>query len=142
MPKSFTGLLRNKWHTRSNPASMSIAALLSLEGMAPTNDCPVRSSSLHEAEDGAELEYNPDSPEPRYVQMAKHQLLLKKDLRCRDCGFTGLPSPDKLCPDCGGLMDAPEQQAASGRHTTAEIRDAIRRSFQKKLMPEGPLPNG
>lgn len=72
-------------------------------------------------------DYDPMSPEPRFLQMAKAELLRRRDLKCRDCGFVGLPAPgDANCPECGGLMDAPESQITTAAATADQIRANIR----------------
>lgn len=74
-----------------------------------------------------ELDYNPNSAEPRFLQMAKAELMRRRDLKCRDCGYTGLPaSVDGNCPECGGLMDSPSEMPQTPSRTTDEIRAAIR----------------
>lgn len=95
-----------------------------------------KSRSLSEDEEpGATVtdsDYDPNSPEPRYLQIAKAQLLRRKDLKCRDCGFMGLPPPDGMCPECGGIMKAPEEQLDNPQMTTDQIRAAIRQQWNDK----------
>lgn len=72
-------------------------------------------------------DYDPNSPEPRYLQMAKAELIRRQDLKCRDCGFTGLPAQvDGNCPECGGLMDPPQNQMTTAAATADQIRANIR----------------
>ena len=78
-------------------------------------------------------DYDPNSPEPRFLQMAKAELMRRRDLKCRDCGYVGLPSPgDANCPECGGLMDAPDSQVTSAAATADQIRANIRQQVLDK----------
>src|SRR5262249_2151939 len=84
-------------------------------------------------------DYDPNSPEPRFLQLAKADLLRRKDLKCRDCGYIGLPaSVDKKCPDCGGLMDEPELQMANPSATADQIRQMIRQQIADQQSGKGP----
>ena len=78
-------------------------------------------------------DYDPNSNEPRYLQMAKAEIMRRRDLRCRDCGYVGLPARvDSNCPDCGGLMDPPGEMAQNASRTATEIRNAIRQQVSDK----------
>ena len=112
---------------RTGPSRSSSGSLSSLGVEAKSRD----QKSLAEEEDVIP-EYNPDSSEPRYLQMAKAELRRRKDLRCGDCGFMGLPSPDQKCPDCGGPMEEPQAVQSSPAMSTEEIRKAIRAQWAQK----------
>lgn len=119
--------LRRRFRTSSPRASMSMRSL-GLENY-------VQNSQLDEVEDpyGDTIpDYDPESPEPRYLQMAKAELLRRKDLRCKDCGFMGLPSADQKCPDCGGPMEEPQAATAPPAMSTEAIRKAIRAQWAQK----------
>jgi len=79
-------------------------------------------------------DYDPSSPEPRYLQLAKAELMRRRDLKCRDCGFNGLPAKvDGNCPECGGLMDDPNEKGASAQATADQIRAAIRQQVADQV---------
>jgi len=81
-----------------------------------------------------------DTPhEPRFLKMAKDELRSRKDLRCKDCGFLGLPSPDMLCPNCGGQMEnhqpaSFDMAAKKGQEppTSEAVRRAVRELFAER----------
>lgn len=91
---------------------------------------------LAEASLPYEDEYDPESPEPRFLQLAKAEIQRRKDLRCGDCGFLGLPSPDQKCPNCGGSMESPDVGFDSPTMTADEIRSAIRQQWNTRQQAE------
>lgn len=64
-----------------------------------------------------------DTDEPRFLRMAKAELARRRDLRCPDCGFMGLPAGDGQCPNCGGHLQDPREK--QNVQDFAEMRRAI-----------------
>lgn len=93
-----------------------------------------QTSAKRSLDEKPDIDYDPDSHEPRYLQMAKADLRNRKELRCKDCGYMGLPSPDQLCPECGGPMETPQgaEAPADPAMSTEQIRQAIRAQWAQK----------
>jgi hypothetical protein len=87
--------------------------------------------ALQDKED--DPEYDPNSPEPRFVQLANAELLSRRDLKCKDCGYVGLPVADGNCPDCGGQMSEPTELAQDAAMSTQAIRDQIRQQIANQM---------
>ena len=117
--------MRNRWRTAPASASMTLAqGLENANFSAPTPWTRVRLSE----EVDPDSDYDPTSSEPRYLQMAKAAIARRRDMKCQDCGFVGLPaSVDGKCPECGGLMEDAVNQPQNASATTDEIRAAIRK---------------
>lgn len=65
-----------------------------------------------------------DTNEPRFMRMAKIELARRRDLKCPDCGYMGLPAGDGLCPNCGGKLRGPQDDTPNVQDF-AEMRRAI-----------------
>lgn len=121
--------MRNRWRTIPASASMSIG---SVENNFISPVSRAKRSLSEGIPDGGDTDFDPNSSEPRFLQMAKAELMRRRDLTCGDCGYVGLPaSVDGNCPDCGGLMNTADNVPQSATQTAEQIRTAIRNQAAK-----------